>query len=459
MKLTALTQFLSYFKKKKKENLPTGSLLLIAAFVSLAPGVIHLINGLYSLKFSIFTVDDYISVTIFSILMILPSLILAATAYFLWEEHSLGWKLSIAIFISATLLSFANSAFLYFSIPIALLSGIAAFLETQKLRKGNRKIDSAIVMENTIKIALQLSIFIAIGIVIAMAVFVVVIATPFLSLQFITSMNLNWNNVSRVCYGLKPIGAIGGVLSCTIGSLLVVTFCEFIAVPIGIAAALYLADYSTQGRVLGTIRFFIEALAGAPSIIIALVGVTIFGLTLKWEWSLYSGAIALSFMALPWNIRVAEEAMRQVPPSYKEASFALGATQWQTARLLTLYAAMPGIITGVLLGIGVALGETLVLTWNYTGATLTGLPKHWWHIFSLRQQLPALTPFIFQVPGNTIAASHAVSVLPGANITHVNFLSYSLAMAAGTVLLTIYLILCIGALLLRNHLTKRMKGS
>src|SRR5208283_2158456 len=215
--------------------------------------------------------------------------------------------------------------------------------------------------------------------------FIVAIASPFLSVNFFTSMKLNLPNVQRICQGLPAIGSTGGVLGYALGSLILVIFCEFIAVPIGIFAAIYLAEYSAQGRVVSTIRFFIEVLAGAPSIVIAVIGFTIFYATLGWGYSLWSAAIALSFMALPWNIRVAEESIKAVPRSYREASFALGATQWQTARQVTLYAAMPGIITGILLGIGVALGETLVLLYTYSGLSFTGLPTPWWRIFSLHQ--------------------------------------------------------------------------
>lgn len=270
-------------------------------------------------------------------------------------------------------------------------------------------------------------------------------------------MNLNSANVARICYGLPPVGSVGGVLSAVIGSFLIVTFCEFVAVPIGIGAAIYLAEYSKQNKLTSVIRFFIETLAGAPSVIIGIIGFSIFTITLHWGFSLYSGAIALSFMALPWNIRISEEAIKAVPRPYREASFALGATQWQTARRVMLYAAMPSIITGVLLGIGVALGETLVLQMNYSGATLMGLPSPWWRIFNLHQQLPALTTFIYQVPGSVyINQGH---LFAGGNSSHAIFLSYSLALAAATVLVTIYLALCIGALVLRNYLNKRMKGT
>ena len=146
------------------------------------------------------------------------------------------------------------------------------------------------------------------------------------------------------------------------------TFCEFVAVPIGIFAAIYLAEYSAQSRVISTIRFFIEVLAGVAVHSHCNNWIyNILRVTLAWGYSLWSAAISLSFMALPWNIRVAEESIKAVPRSYREASFALGATQWQTARQVMLYAAMPGIVTGILLGIGVALGETLVLLLTYTG--------------------------------------------------------------------------------------------
>ena len=179
------------------------------------------------------------------------------------------------------------------------------------------------------------------------------------------------------------------------------TFCEFIAVPIGIGAAIYLAEYSpSQSRIVSTIRLFIETLAGSPSVVIAIIGFAIFIVTLGWGQCLWAAAISLSFMALPWNIRIAEEAMRSVPRSYKEASFALGATQWQTARLVTLYAALPGIITGILLGIGVALGETLILLSTFSGANTYSLPGNLWDIFSTHQQLPSLTVFILNAPGS-----------------------------------------------------------
>ena len=454
-----LIRLFNFFKKKKKENLVTGSLLFISAVISLLPGAIRLINGIYSLTFSVITFSDYVSIIMFSFLMFLPSLVLFSATYLLWEGHSLGWKLSIAICVIAALIGVTNSTSMYFALPIALLSGLAVILQILNGKKnGSQTKDSPVVTENVVKLGLRLSVIICIGIVVTMMIFIVAIASPFLSINFFTSMQLNIHNVQRICQGLPAVGSTGGVLSYALGSLLVVTFCEFIAIPIGIFAAIYLAEYSTQGRVVSTIRFFIEVLAGAPSIVIAVIGFTIFDVTLAWGYSLWSAAIALSFMALPWNIRVAEESIKAVPRSYREASFALGASQWQTARQIMLYAALPGIVTGILLGIGVALGETLVLLFTYTGPSVSSFPSDWWKIFNTHQQLPSLTVFIWNAPtSNTVYYSG--SPLPGGNETNKAFFVTSLALAAAVVLITIYLVICIAALLLRNYLNKRMKGS
>ncbi len=458
MNLTApLTQLIKFFKKNEKGNLVTGTLLLISAFISLVPGALHLINGMNSLTFSIILVGDYVSVILFSLLMMLVSLILFSTTYLLWEGHSLGWKLSIATCGIAALIAVTSSTSIYFAVPIAILSGLAATIEILKGKKiGNQNKDSPVVTENVVKLGLRLSALICIGIVVAMFVFVVVMGTPFLSLQFFTSMNLNFPNVNRICWGLKPIGPVGGVLSYVAGSLILVTFCEFIAVPIGIGAAIYLAEYApSHSRIVRIIRLFIETLAGSPSVVIAIIGFAIFIITLGWGQCLWAAAVSLSFMALPWNIRIAEEAMRSVPRSYKEGAFALGATQWQTARLVTLYAALPGIITGILLGIGVALGETLVLLSTFSGANTYSLPGNLWDIFRTHQQFPSLTVFILNAPGSI----NVMGNIQGGNAQNTVFYSFSLAFAAATVLITMYFALCIGALLLRNYLNKRMKGS
>jgi len=457
--LRKLASLSNFFRKKRKENLIAGSLIFISALISMAPGINHLVQGISSLPFSIFNLDDFFSILLLSMLMILASLLLFAVAYLTWEGHSLSWKLSFSAGVISILLAAASSGFIYFALPIALLCCSATLLEFFSVKSHGKQTREPIIMENLVKFAFRLTAIFSIGVLVFVVAFMIIIASPWLSLQFFTVMTLNFTQATRVTFSLKPTAPIGGILSYTIGTILVVAFCEFIAVPIGIGAAIYLAEYAGQNRLVSTIRFFIETLAGAPSVIMAIVGYSIFTTTLHWNFSLYSGGITLSFMALPWNIRVAEEALRQVPKSYKEASFGLGATQWQTARLVTLYAALPGIITGILLGIGVAIGETLILLYNYSGSVIGGLPSPWWNIFKFNQHLPSLTVFIDQIPGSNEVAKETIASLPGAVQAHAGYLSYSLALAAGVVLITIYLVLCIVALLIRNYLNKRMKGA
>lgn len=450
-------KLLKFFARKQKEVLLMGSLLFIAAIVSLEPAAANLINGFKSLTPSIFSASDIISITIFSVLLMTPSLVLFCVSYLLWEGHSLGRKLSMATAGIALLIAATNSADMYVAFAIAALSALAVIIDIQRQKNKDKAKDSPIATENVVKFGLRLSAIFCIGVVVAMVAFLIVMATPFLSVQLFTSMNLNLSNVQAICQGL-PHGSAGGVLAYALGSLLVVAFCEFIAVPIGLFAAIYLAEYSGQGKVVNSIRFFIEVLAGSPSIVIAIIGFTLFTVTLGWNYTLWGGAIALSFLALPWNIRVAEGAIRAVPRSYREASFALGATQWQTARQVMLYAAMPGIITGILLGIGVALGETLVLLFTYSGPAVNSFPTPWWHIFNLHQQLPSLTVFIWSTPGSEAIYWEGRN-LAGGNATNKAFFDWCLAFSAALVLVVIYLILCVGALLLRNYLNKRMRGS
>jgi phosphate transport system permease protein len=248
---------------------------------------------------------------------------------------------------------------------------------------------------------------------------------------------------------------MGGVLGFAIGSLLLVGFCELIAFPLGLGAAIYLAEYSSQNKLTGIVRFFIETLAGIPSVIIGLVGYAVFVVgAAHWGVSLAGGGLSLAFMILPWNIRIAEEAIKSVPTSYREASFALGATQWQTVRKAVLLAALPGIITGVLLGVGAALGETIVVAMT-AGDAPTGpqvLPSLF-HLFSFNQIIPTLTVFIWRAPILLSFSTNASS-----STTDLVFKYYSVALAGSFVLIMMYLVICAVALIARNYLNKKLTG-
>ncbi|HEX3015157.1 MAG TPA: phosphate ABC transporter permease PstA [Desulfobacteria bacterium] len=133
------------------------------------------------------------------------------------------------------------------------------------------------------------------------------------------------------------------------------------SLPIGVGAGIYLAEYAPDNRLTDLIRLSTESLATVPSIVFGLFGMIIFVNFLGWGFSIIGGAATLALLNLPILVRVTEESLRSVPQSYREASLALGATMWQTLRKVVLPTALPGLVTGVTLVAGRALGETAIL--------------------------------------------------------------------------------------------------
>jgi phosphate transport system permease protein len=150
----------------------------------------------------------------------------------------------------------------------------------------------------------------------------------------------------------------GGILPCIVGTLCLSLGAMIAALPIGVASAVYLHEYARPGRVLRIIRLGINNLAGVPSVVFGLFGLAFFVTWLKLGISIIAGALTLGALSLPVIIGASEEAFRAVPQTYREASLALGATKWQTIRRVVLPAALPGILTGAILGISRAAGET-----------------------------------------------------------------------------------------------------
>lgn len=144
------------------------------------------------------------------------------------------------------------------------------------------------------------------------------------------------------------------------------------AVPFGIGAAIYLVEYAKKGnRLVGVIRLTAETLTGIPSIIYGLFGMLFFVSALKWGYSMLSGAMTLAIMVLPTIMRTTEEALLCVPDTYREGSFGLGAGKLRTVIRIVLPAAVPGILSGIILSIGRIVGETAALI--YTAGTVAGL--------------------------------------------------------------------------------------
>ncbi len=169
---------------------------------------------------------------------------------------------------------------------------------------------------------------------------------------------LSWEFLTQ---GVKDAGREGGILPLMINTLYLVGLGLLFAAPLSILAAIYMTEYARQGVLIKIIRFFTTNLAGIPSIIFGLFGFMFFGRILGWSWSLLNGSATVAVIILPTLIRTSEEALLTVPLGYKEGSLAMGATKWQTMYKVVIPAASPGIINGVILGMGRIVGETAAL--------------------------------------------------------------------------------------------------
>jgi phosphate transport system permease protein len=152
-----------------------------------------------------------------------------------------------------------------------------------------------------------------------------------------------------------------GILPALVGSVYVIVLTALLAVPVGIAAAIYLEEYGTTGRMARLIEINISNLAGVPSIIYGLLGLGLFVRAMGLGRSVLAGAATLALLVLPVVILSTREALRAVPKSLREASLALGATRWQTIQRQVLPAALPGVFTGIILALSRAIGETAPL--------------------------------------------------------------------------------------------------
>ncbi len=174
---------------------------------------------------------------------------------------------------------------------------------------------------------------------------------------------ISWEFISQAP---KDSMTAGGILPCIVGTMILCLVTILVALPIGVASAIYLNEYASQGKLVRVVRLGINNLAGVPSIVFGLFGLAFFCIVLKLGVSVASGGLTLGIMTLPVIIGASEEALKSVPNTFREASLAMGATKWQTIRRVDLPVAFPGIITGSILGISRAAGETAPIM--YTGA-------------------------------------------------------------------------------------------
>jgi phosphate transport system permease protein len=156
----------------------------------------------------------------------------------------------------------------------------------------------------------------------------------------------------------KNMGREGGIFSTIIGTFALTIVAIFFAAPLGVGTAIFLREYTRESQISRIIRFGTDCLAGVPSIIFGLFGFVFFVIFLNMGWSILSGGLTLAAMILPTIISTAEEAIKTIPYSYREVSYSLGGTKWQTVMRAILPNALPGIFTGIILSVGRSIGET-----------------------------------------------------------------------------------------------------
>jgi phosphate transport system permease protein len=208
--------------------------------------------------------------------------------------------------------------------------------------------------------------------ILAVIVYILVQGSPAISWEFLSAVPRS---------GMRE----GGILPAIVGTFYLTIGTAVFSVPLGIAAAVYLSEYAADNRWTRLIRLAIINLAGIPSVVYGLFGLGLFVLFLNFGTSILAASLTLSIMTLPVIISTAEEALRAVPQSFRTVSVSLGATRWQTIRRIVLPQALPGILTGVILGLERAAGETAPIL--FTGAAFF-LPRLPGSVFDATMALP-----------------------------------------------------------------------
>jgi phosphate transport system permease protein len=193
---------------------------------------------------------------------------------------------------------------------------------------------------------------------------------------------INWQFLSDIPrQGMRA----GGIFPAIVGTIYLVTGAIIFALPIGLLAAIYLSEYSKDNLLTRLIKLAIVNLAGVPSVVYGLFGLAIFVVFFKFGASILSGSLTLGIMILPVIITTSREALESVPYSFREVSLSLGASKWQTIRHIVLPNAVPGILTGTILGLGRAAGETAPILFTVAAFYLPRLPGS---IFDQAMALP-----------------------------------------------------------------------
>ena len=196
---------------------------------------------------------------------------------------------------------------------------------------------------------------------------VLVIILAFILIEGLPAINLEF-----IFGSVKDQGRSGGIFPVIVSSLYVTLISVLIAAPLGVGAAIYVVEYAENRKLVNIIRFGAETLASIPSIVFGLFGFAFFVMFLKMGWSVFSAGLVLAIMAIPTIFQVVEVSLRSVPSTYKEGSYGLGATKWQTICNVILPAAIPGIVTGIILAMTRAISEAAAVM--YTVGSSVSMP-------------------------------------------------------------------------------------
>jgi phosphate transport system permease protein len=238
----------------------------------------------------------------------------------------------------------------------------------------------------------------------------------------------------------KDAHFFGGIWPELLGTFYLTLGAMLFAIPVGVLSAVYLVEYARQGALISLIRTCISTLAGVPSIVFGLFGLAFFinSIHVSDSKSVLAGSMTLSILVLPTVIRASEEALKSVPVSYKEAALSLGAGKWRTILTVIIPAALPGILTGIVISMGRAAGETAPII--FTAAVSVGRPLNVMQVFS--EPTPALSWNIYN-----LATEHEA-------VDQIRHVQYGMVMT----LVVLVLLLNLAAVVLRARISRKLKG-
>lgn len=292
------------------------------------------------------------------------------------------------------------------------------------MKKVKQKSSNSLTIKNKIKeyarkpgsLLMLILIFLATAITVAMMAYLVIYILA-KGIPYINADLFAWE------YNSKNVSMTPAIIN----TIIMVAFTLILAVPIGIAAAIYLVEYAKRGsKLVKVIRVTTETLAGIPSIVFGLFGFLAFVLAFGWGYSMIAGVLTLTFMVLPTIIRTTEEALLAVPDSFREGSFGLGAGKLRTIFVIVLPAAVPGILSGVILAIGRIVGESAALI--FTSGSVASVPKN--GIFDSTRTL-AVHMYCLLSEGLYTNQAYATAVILLVVVVIINALSGMLAKKVG----------------------------